>query len=677
MARQSAWLVEQLFICFLILFIAGCSGMIKSTSTTVVSPQPAQKQVPTVTVSANPAIIAAGSFTTLQWSTTNASSIAFTPAIPTEETTLPLNATIAIAPAQTTTYTAMATGAGGKAQQSVTVTVNAALPSISFVASPSSIVPGGQSTLNWNVTNATSMTIDGIGAVALPSGSAVVSPSVTTTYTARATGAGGTAVQTVTVDITSISAFTVSPDSSAPGQQVTLSWSAPNAASLKIDQGVGNVSAPSGSVNVAPTTTTRYTLTATNPDGTTSSASVLAVVSQAGTGFTKIKHIIFFVQENRSFDNYFGRMGQYRRDRGFTDPIDDLPLTATQNTSAGQPISPFHFQTECHENVPNGWYASHQDYDNGAMDKFVISDALYSSPSSIDSQGTRAMGYYDWTDLPYYYELAFQFGTSDRFFSSVMAETIPNRMYLFAATSFGFTFPPAKSTVGGWTQPTIFDALDKAGISWRYYYQDNGVFLSQFSTWFRDAGKVYNISHWNTDLQNEKTLPQVIFIERTVQLPLDEHPDHNIQTGAVVTENIISTLMQSPAWPSSVFILTFDESGGMYDHVPPVPMPLPDNIPPSVDGNLGTFNQSGFRVPLIVVSPWLKPHFVSHVPRDLTSILRLIEVRFGVPALTMRDASADDMTEFFDFASPPQLTPPALPLQPTNGTCNFQLETGP
>jgi phospholipase C len=137
--------------------------------------------------------------------------------------------------------------------------------------------------------------------------------------------------------------------------------------------------------------------------------------------------------------------------------------------------------------------------------------------------------------------------------------------------------------------------------------------------------------------------------------------------------------LHSPSWSSSVFILTYDEGGGLYDHVPPVTLPAPDSIPPMLkSGDLpGNFTTSGFRVPMIVISPWSKPHFVSHVKRDHSSILKLIETRFGLPALTQRDAQADSMTEFFDFSSPHWLTPPAMPSQPTSGACSFSLEKAP
>jgi phospholipase C len=137
--------------------------------------------------------------------------------------------------------------------------------------------------------------------------------------------------------------------------------------------------------------------------------------------------------------------------------------------------------------------------------------------------------------------------------------------------------------------------------------------------------------------------------------------------------------MSSVSWNDSVFILTHDEGGGFYDHVPPHSAVSPDGIPPSdllpgdvCQGGSGAncdFNHTGFRVPLIVVSPFTKPNYVSHTSMDYTAILKLIETRFGLPSLTKRDAAQPDMTEFFDFTNEPWAIPPFPPDQPENGPC--------
>ncbi len=225
------------------------------------------------------------------------------------------------------------------------------------------------------------------------------------------------------------------------------------------------------------------------------SAINITVTASSGSGdISKLKHIIFLLQENRSYDNYFGRMGAYRSMKGYSS-IEDIPLNKAMPDVSGALVTPFHFQTVCHENLSPSWNETHYAIHNGLMDYFMKSST--SVPSSIDPDGTRAVGYYDWTDLPYYYELALQFAMSDRFFASVQANTNPNRMYMFAATSFGH-IKPDSPPAGGWTQPTIFDALDQAGVSWRYYYQDNSVYLASWSTWQRDSGNVYPISSYYT-----------------------------------------------------------------------------------------------------------------------------------------------------------------------------------
>jgi len=251
-------------------------------------------------------------------------------------------------------------------------------------------------------------------------------------------------------------------------------------------------------------------------------------------------------------------------------------------------------------------------------------------------------------------------------------------MYLFAATSFGHVDPDPPPS-GGWPQPTIFDHLDAAGVSWAYYYQDNGIYLPEWTTYQRDASKLRPISNWKNDMQNESTWPSVIFIERGGPSGLDEHPNSFIQNGAADVANILNALLASPSWSSSVFILTYDEFGGEFDHVIPARMIRPDNIAPMLSAGepAGDFAHTGFRMPFVIVSPWVKPHFVSHTTRDFTSILRLIEDRFGVAPLTARDAAADNMMEFFNFSSPHWLKPPPLPVQPTNGTCDKSLEKAP
>jgi phospholipase C len=391
--------------------------------------------------------------------------------------------------------------------------------------------------------------------------------------------------------------------------------------------------------------------------------------STTATDITVINHIIFTLQENRSFDHYFGRLAEYQRQKGMSSDVAELPLSVQLTDKSGNLISPFHLPTVCHDSLTPAWGASHVDYDDGKMDKFMHT----ANASTIDPDGTRVMGYYDWTDLPYYYEAATQFATSDQFFSPVLARTPANRMYMLGASSYGnINSGPIPATA-----PTIFDRLQDKGLSWKYYVMPNSeVRISHWNIAKTHPENIVPIDQYFTDLTNG-TLPAVSFIDRSDGL--DEHPTDNIQHGAFDMKQQIDAFMKSQYWKDSVFFLTYDEGGGLYDHVPSIKVPAPDDIPPTLlpTDKPGDFTLSGFRVPLIVFSPYVKPHYTSHVPREATAILKFIEVRFKLDPLTRRDAWNDDMQEMFDFTTPHLLTPPPMPEQPQNGKCNPALEVSP
>jgi phospholipase C len=305
------------------------------------------------------------------------------------------------------------------------------------------------------------------------------------------------------------------------------------------------------------------------------------------------------------------------------------------------------------------------------------------------------MGYYDQDALPYYYFMATQFATSNRWFSPLMARTQPNLLYTFAATSAGYIYAPVAGDPP-LTQRTIFQALEEAGITWKIYTDntDSSLFYTfQFGRDHRDH--VVPLEDYMKDIDSG-TLPQVAYIAAPSKSGLDEHPGPDlpstwmpgdsthtgthIQQGAKFVSSLINKLMGSAYWQDSVFIWTFDEGGGFYDHVPPTPMPPPDDIAPrfrtdpvtgEVTDTPGDFHLSGFRVPLMVISPFTKKNYVSNTPMDYTAILKLIELRWNLQPLTRRDAAQASMEEFFDFVNPPWMTPPAnVPVQPTNMLCD-------
>ncbi len=457
-----------------------------------------------------------------------------------------------------------------------------------------------------------------------------------------------------------------------------------------------------------PQQTTTYTATATDQFNNQIQKTALVTVSTGGV--SNLNHIIIMVQENRAFDNYFGELATYRVNHQPPIPgaqlsdvndLHTLPPNYTIKNPQGQSFGPYHQRTECIENLSPSWDETHYDMDlvggdwlnltpssQYLMDRFLDTTLSGGTGDQYDPTHTRPLGYYDQTDLPFYYELATQFATSDTYYSPNPANTVPNRMYLFAATSYGHGYPPVNPNDPAWQRPTFFRALTQAGITWRYYYQDNSVFLANWADWNdpQIQGNVRNISEWYAILESptaDQDLPQVVFIERAASTGLDEHPGNNVQTGSADVQQILNALLTSTAWPDSVFILTWDEGGGLFDHVGPILVTPPDDqLPIDLQGHTqGLFNVTGFRLPFIVVSPWVKPQTVVHQQADYTAMLKLIETRFNVPALTQRDATAADMTDptngFFDFSTPHLLQVPTLPVQPTNGTCNEQLESSP
>ncbi|MFL6310970.1 MAG: alkaline phosphatase family protein [Terriglobales bacterium] len=647
-----------------------------------------QGSAPTMTLSVSPGVVAAGQSTTLTWASTNSTSVAITPSILGDDvTSIALSGSAAVVVPVTTTFTATATGAQG-VTASASATVN--ILGVTLTASPATVGPGQTAALSWTSSNAATLSIDqGIGAVNGPSGSVSVSPAATTTYTITATNGSATATATATVNAPLAVTLKANPANIAPGSQSTLTWASTGAASVSIDQGVPPITGASGSVSVSPTQNTIYTITATDAQGHTATASITVNVVTNG-GLQGIKHIIVMLQENRSFDSYFSKLGDYATN---VDHIPNYQINAGYDPNVILPLFGggtghlFHEPTVRTDNLSPAWNESHFDIDQQTdgtfrMDRFALTSHSVSSPT--DQKGLRALGQYDQTDIPYYYELATQFATSDSFHSSLLANTVPNRQYMFCATSQGRIFP-SPTGAPKWTCPTIFSSLQNAGVSWSYYDKD-GIFLAGFTDWDNIA-----IQHKTFPIQNyfdilarttaDQDLPSFVWIDAGFGgSGLDEHPDANIQKGAAYVKTIIDALMNSPAWHDSIFILAYDEGGGLYDHVPPFTVVAPDATPPQLGPSdlPGDFTLSGFRVPIIVVSPFVKPHFVSHTNRELTSILKLVETRFSLAPLTARDTAADDMTEFFDFINPPAfLTPPALPAQPVTGLDDITKQAPP
>jgi phospholipase C len=372
-----------------------------------------------------------------------------------------------------------------------------------------------------------------------------------------------------------------------------------------------------------------------------------------------IDHIVLLMQENRSFDEYFGQLhlsGQPKAQGPRANARDVDPT----GTTGG--IRRFHQTALCEvSDLDHSWTGTHVSVDGGKMDRFTEVNA-----SGKDPNGHRAMGFYTAKDLNFYYKLYKTFAIGDHYFCSVQGPTFPNRFYYLAGTSFGHINNDFPQTAAEFTQRSIFNALDEAGITWKVYYSQ--IAFAQIFGYVRNTrmANLVPVEQYFSDAA-AGTLPQVSFVDPIftdkVNVENDEHPPANVQIGQQFAASIVEALMKSPLWSRSVLFLTYDEHGGYYDHVPPPAACIPDDIPPllSVSDVNAQFDAYGVRVPVVVISPYAKKHFVSHVVHDHTSILRFVETRFDLPALTRRDANADPMLEFFDFSKPKFARPPNLP----------------
>lgn len=364
-------------------------------------------------------------------------------------------------------------------------------------------------------------------------------------------------------------------------------------------------------------------------------------------GDMPFQHIILLMQENRSFDHYYSELD--------IPDIDAAPRTDTNTDSKGNVIQRFHFTSKCMGGGDHGWDAQHGYLDGGKLDGFVKGNNDSPTP----------MGYYDGGELPYYYALSKTFAISDRHFCSVLGPTWPNRMFYFAGTSWGFTdnnFPPTEDPKGV-PYKNLLSELDDAKITWRVYSQDYPTpAIVALPLYIDDQPNFMKTAKFMTDVQNGE-LAQVTIVEASDvlgSLSPDEGPPGDVDIGQQFTSGVIGAIMNSPFWKESVIFLSYDENGGMYDHVVPPAACPPDDIAPTNGGTVG-FDQYGFRVPFFAISPYARRGYVSHVVTDHTSILRFVEARFGLRSMSRRDANATLPYDMFDFQHP-DFSVPELPV---------------
>jgi phospholipase C len=423
------------------------------------------------------------------------------------------------------------------------------------------------------------------------------------------------------------------------------------------------------------------------------------------TGTSKIQHLIFIIQENHSFDNYFGTypgaiglpsgisvpFNINNIGRGYlapyhlniTEPIlivgDELPPGISDPSQLNQTLSPdpgdvgsgtvgpFPFNNESIAgDLSHAWTVAHIDYDNGKMDGFVTGE-----------KSTKTMGYYDRSDIPYYWDYADQYVLDDNFFSSEMGPSFPNHLYIASGANGPTNLTYRWILNGGivdnvaptydWKDmhldwSTLAEELSGTNISWAWYDGDTRPLaptiwnVLPLFTYFQAHPKelsahVANTQQFISDTHSGN-LPAVSWIIPGAWHPPDypavcarqspsEHPPARSDCGMDYVSYLVNQVMQSQYWQSTAIIITWDDYGGFYDHVPP----------PKID-QYG----EGFRVPTLVVSPWVKHHFIDHTEYEFASLLRLTEDNFQIPTLGQRDSQANDMMNSFDFNQAPQPT---------------------
>jgi phospholipase C len=382
---------------------------------------------------------------------------------------------------------------------------------------------------------------------------------------------------------------------------------------------------------------------------------------------TKIQHIVFIIKENRTFDTYFG-----------TFPGADGATSGI--ISSGQRIPLRHAPDRMPRDIGHDWEDARRAIDDGRMDRFdLVREGNVGNDFLSMSQFIDA-------DIPNYWNYAEHFALADHMFSSLAGPSFPNHLYTVASQAGGAisnvdapewgcdSNERARVTVigpaGGVTRefpcfdlPTVADSLEAARVSWRYYAPVQGErgyiwsaldairHIRQGPLW---QDRVLSFSRFVQDA-TAGALPAVSWL--IPDFDVSEHPTVNAFAGTTLTVSActgenwtvqqINAIMQGPAWPTTAIVLTWDDFGGFYDHVPP----------PTVD-EFGL----GPRVPLIVISPYVKEGTISHTVYEFSSVLQLIEMRYKLKALSRRDVEANSLLDMFDFDQPPA-APLILPLR--------------
>jgi phospholipase C len=376
----------------------------------------------------------------------------------------------------------------------------------------------------------------------------------------------------------------------------------------------------------------------------------------------EIQHIVVLIMENHSFDNLLGMVPYQVPGRAHVDGLTRRKgkLVNFNRDTNGHKVFAQRADSPCQLDGHPGqnWNASHESYNGGRNDGFVR------------ASGPIAMRFWDKHDLPFTYSLVEHFPIGERFFCSTLCQTDPNRRFFFTGTASGMiTTDTLLSLKLRPANGTIFDRLDAHKIDYASYFQ-NLPSWALLPDILKPRGRVTRQRHYKQFAHDAAAgkLPAFTFIDPQYDTTSEENPQ-DIQVGERFVADVVHTLMKAPTWKHTALFITYDEHGGYYDHVPPPRAIKPDNIRPMTKPGdaAGGYDRYGFRVPLIVVSPWAKPGYVSRVTQDLSSITAFIERKWNLPAMTFRDANAAPMTDYFDFKRPAFAKPPRLASAPQLG----------
>jgi phospholipase C len=340
-----------------------------------------------------------------------------------------------------------------------------------------------------------------------------------------------------------------------------------------------------------------------------------------------IDTVVYVMMENRTYDHVFGARSMLEGKPG-----DGLTRDMSNPDASGKPVAPFvpAASALCVPDPPHSWKPAHAQFGGGAMDGFLRQhQATHPGDLSCMQHLTRA-------EAPVSWALADAYSICDRWFASVMGPTWPNRYYWLSGTSMGMDHNAIPAA--GYTAPTVFGRLLAAGIDCRLYYSDVPFVTLMGKADFELDRLATPIDSFFEDAARGR-LPHVSYVDPPF-VAADDHPPHHPIRGQQFIASVYQALARSPQWERCLLLVTYDEHGGFFDHVPP---------PRTEDDHAALgFDQLGFRVPAIVAGPYVKAGHVSSVVRNHASALRQIQTLFGAGPDTARIRAAPDLSELID-----------------------------